>query len=132
LNHREHRFTIVERTDVIPVNAKLQHASVWLRLTWAIAPPLAIAAGCGVFIHGLYRDTPYFAVQAVAQDFISLTVVLPTVAVSAFLASRGSHRAQLVWLGALVYLVYSYVIDAFAVRFNSMFLVYVALLGCSL
>jgi hypothetical protein len=114
------------------VNAKLQHASVWLRLTWAIAPLLAIAAGCGVFIHGLYRDTPYFAVQAVAQDFISLTVVLPTVAVSAFLASRGSHRAQLVWLGALVYLVYSYVIDAFAVRFNSMFLVYVALLGCSL
>jgi hypothetical protein len=83
-------------------------------------------------MHGLYRDTPYFAAQAVAQDFISLTVVLPTVAVSAFLASRGSHRAQLVWLGALVYLVYSYVIDAFVVRFNSMFLVYVALLGYSL
>lgn len=61
-----------------------------------------------------------------------MTVVLPTIAISAFLASRGSHRAKLVWLGALVYLVYSYVIDAFVVRFNSMFLVYVALLGCSL
>lgn len=114
------------------MNAKLQHGSVWLRLTWAIAPLLAIAAGCGVFIHGLYRDAAYFAVQAVAQDFISLTVVLPTLAISAFFASRGSHRADLVWLGALVYLVYSYVIDAFVVRFNSMFLVYVALLGCSL
>jgi hypothetical protein len=64
------------------VNANLQHASIWFRLTWAIAPLLAIAAGCGVFIHELYRDTPYFAVQAVAQDFISLTVVLPTVAIS--------------------------------------------------
>lgn len=114
------------------MNANTQPASVWLWLTWAIAPLLAMAAGCGVFIHGLYRDNPYFAAQAVAQDFISLTVVLPTIAISAFLASRGSHRAKLVWFGALVYLVYSYVIDAFVVRFNSMFLVYVALLGCSL
>ena len=114
------------------MNANPQPAGAWLWLTWAIAPLLAIAAGCGIFIRGLYRDTPYFAVQAVAQDFISLTVVLPIVAISAFLASRGSHRARLVWLGALVYLVYSYVIDAFVVRFNSMFLVYVALLGCSL
>ncbi len=112
------------------MNAKPQSARVWFWLTWAIAPLLAIAAGCGIFLHGLYRDNPYFAAQAVAQDFISLTVVLPTIAISAFLASRGSHRAKLVWLGALVYLVYSY--DAFVVRFNSMFLVYVALLGCSL
>ncbi len=114
------------------MNANPQPGSVWLLLTWVIAPLLAIAARCGIFIHGLYRDTPYFAVQAVAQDFISLTVVLPTVVISAFLARRGSQRALLVWLGALVYLVYSYAIDAFVVRFNSMFLVYVALLGCSL
>jgi hypothetical protein len=114
------------------MSANVRTGGVWLRLTCAIAPLLAIAAGCGVFIHGLYRDNAYFAMQAVAQDFISLAVVLPTLSISAFLASRGSHRAQLVWLGALVYLVYSYVIDAFVVRFNSMFLVYVALLGCSL
>ena len=38
----------------------------------------------------------------------------------------------LVWLGGLFYLVYTYVVAAFDVRFNSLFLVYVALLGCSL
>jgi hypothetical protein len=112
--------------------ANLRTGNGWLWLTWAIAPLLAVASGCGVFVHGLYRDTPYFAMQAVAQDFISFTIVFPTVVISAFLASRGSRRAQLVWLGALVYLVYSYTIDAFVVRFNRMFLVYVALLGCSL
>jgi len=35
-------------------------------------------------------------------------------------------------LGILVYLVYSYTIAAFNVRFNPLFLVYVGLLGCSL
>jgi hypothetical protein len=58
--------------------------------------------------------------------------VLPILIVTAFLASRGSPHARLVWLGGLIYLVYTYVVAAFDVRFNSLFLVYVALLGCSL
>lgn len=51
---------------------------------------------------------------------------------SAILAGRGSGRAHLVWLGVLVYLIYSYIIYALSVQFNPLFLVYVALLGCSL
>jgi len=58
-------------------------------------------------------------------------VALPTLAISGFLASRGSRRARLVWLGGLIYTVYTYVGYAFSVRFNPLFLVYVALLGCS-
>jgi hypothetical protein len=105
---------------------------VWLALTSPIAVLLAIAAGSGFLERGLYRDAPFFAIQAVAQDFISWAVVLPTIIVSAWLARRGSDRGRLVWLGALVYLVYSYAIDAFVVRYNPLFLVYVALLGCAL
>jgi hypothetical protein len=41
-------------------------------------------------------------------------------------------RAHLVWLGALGYLVYTYATYALAIEFNSLFLVYVALLGLSL
>lgn len=114
------------------MNEGIRHANVWLWLTFPIAILLTIAAGGGVFISGLYRDTPYFVAQAVGQDLISLVVVLPTLIVTAFLASRGSPRARLVWLGGLVYLVYTYVVAAFDVSFNSLFLVYVALLGCSL
>jgi len=106
--------------------------NIWLWLTFPIAVLLAIAAGGGIFINDLYRDDPYFAAQAVAQDFISLAVVLPILIVTALLASRGSPRAWMVWLGVLIYLVYSYVVAAFDVKFNSLFLVYVALLGCSL
>jgi hypothetical protein len=92
---------------------------------------LAIAAGGGVFISGLYRDTPNLVAQAIGQDAITLVVALPALVIGAFLASRGSHGARLVWLGGLVYTVYTYVGYAFDVRFNPLFLVYVALLGCS-
>lgn len=114
------------------MNESIRHTNVWLWLTFPIAILLAIASAGGVFISGLYRDNPYFVAQAVGQDFISLAVVLPTLIVTAFLASRGSSRARLVWLGGLVYLVYTYVVAAFDNNFNSLFLVYVALLGCSL
>jgi hypothetical protein len=50
----------------------------------------------------------------------------------AILAGRGSERARLVWLGTLAYVLYTYVIYAFQVHFNPLFLVYVALLGLSL
>jgi hypothetical protein len=104
----------------------------WLGLTLPIAILLAMAAGGGVFIRSLYRDNPYFVAQAIGQDHVSLAEVLPTLIIAGFLARRGSPRAWIVWLGALVYLVYTYAIAAFDVQFNLLFLAYVALLGCSL
>lgn len=108
-----------------------RNADGWLWLTVPIAILLAIASGSGVFISDLYRDTPNLVAQAIGQDAITLVVAFPTLALSALLAGRGSPRARLLWLGSLIYTVYTYVGYAFAVRFNSLFLVYVALLGCS-
>lgn len=105
---------------------------VWLWITIPIILLLIVASASGLFINGLYRDTPNFAAQARGQDLISLLVVSPTLIVVALLAKKGSARAYLVWLGGLVYLIYSYLIAVFDVRFNSLFLAYVALLGCSL
>ncbi len=105
--------------------------NAWLWLTIPIAALLAMASAGGLLISGLYRGAPYFAAQAVGQDLISLAVVLPLLIISSILTRRGSGRAKLVWLGGLTYLVYTYVIAAFEVRFNPLFLVYVALLGCS-
>jgi hypothetical protein len=106
-------------------------ANGWLWLSAPIALLLAIAAGSGLFVHGLYRDTPYSVAQALGQDAITLGVALPTLVIGALLTWLGSQRARLVWLGGLVYTVYTYVGYAFDVRFNPLFLVYVALLGCS-
>jgi hypothetical protein len=105
---------------------------IWLWLTAPIAFLAAIAAGVGFFIDDFYRDAPANAAQAVGQDLITLVVALPVLVVSAILALRGSMRAHLVWLGALGYLVYTYASYALAIEFNSLFLVYVALLGLSL
>src|SRR5215213_11109688 len=89
--------------------------------------------GSELFVDDLFRgDVPTFVAQAIGQDLVTLGVALPTLVVGGVLASRGSERARLVWLGALVYLVYTYVIYAFQVHFNQLFLVYLALLGCSL
>jgi hypothetical protein len=110
----------------------LRNTNGWLWFIVPISILLAIAAGGGVFINGLYRDTPDFALQARGQDFVSLVVVLPALIIAAVFAHRGSPLARLLWLGGLVYLVYTYTVAAFDVKFNLLFLVYVALLGCSL
>lgn len=113
------------------MNKNARNADVWLWLTVPTAILLAIAAGCGVFIDGLYRDAPSLVAQAIGQDAITLMITLPALLIAAFLTSRGSQRARLIWLGGLVYVVYTYASYAFGIRFNPLFLIYIALLGCS-
>lgn len=103
-----------------------------LWLTIPIAALLALAAGSGLIIDGLYRDVPSLVAQAKGQDIVSLGIVLPVLLITAALAWHGSLRARLVWLGALAYLVYTYASFAFAIQYNPLFITYIALLGCSL
>ena len=114
-----HRF--IERRD-----------DAWLRLTLPIIGLLAIASGVGIFFKGFYRDTTYYSLMAVGQDFFSFIVVVPTLAIAALMAHRSSLRALFVWLGIVIYLTYTYAIAAFDNQFNALFLVYVALFACSL
>jgi hypothetical protein len=114
------------------MNNSIKRSNVWLWLTLPVAVLLAIAAGGGLFIPDLYRDAPSIVQQALGQDLVSLAIVLPTLIVTAVLSIRGSLGARLIWLGALVYLVYSCAVFAFYVQFNAPFLVYVALLAGSL
>lgn len=106
-------------------------SEIGLRLTVPVAILMAIAAGAGLFAPGLYRDNAGLVAQAIGQDVITLFVALPALTISAYLAGRGSQRARLIWLGLLIYTTYTYASYAFGLRFNPLFLVYVALLGCS-
>jgi hypothetical protein len=107
---------------------------VWLWLTAPIAVFLFIAAGSGIlFGRLLYTGVePKILAQGLGQDLFSLLVSLPGLVISAIYAGRGSLRGRMVWLGILGYLIYTYAFLAFNVYFNILFLVYVALLGCSL
>jgi hypothetical protein len=60
---------------------------------------------------------------------VILTVAIPTLLISLFLAARGSLRAQLVRMGALFYLLYNAVFFAFDAAFNPLFLLYTATLS---
>lgn len=112
--------------------ASAYRSKTWLWLTVPIAA-LVLAAAGGELLFDVFRgDSPYLVAQAIGQDLVTLLVALPALVIGAVLAARGSDRARLVWLGVLVYLLYTYVIYAFHIRFNPLFLVYVALLGFSL
>ncbi len=108
---------------------KISKISLWLTL--AIAVLVLIASGAGLFIKSIYaRETTFWTVQAYGQDIANL-VAAAALLIAAYFVSRGSVKAFLVWMGVLLSLIYPYVIYAFDIHFNSLFLVYVAIVGLS-
>ncbi|MET4705872.1 hypothetical protein ABIB54_003378 [Frigoribacterium sp. UYMn621] len=75
--------------------------------------------------------TAVFLAQALAQDLANLAIA-PLLLVAAVLALRGSLRAYLVWLGAVAFTFYNYVIYTFAIPFGPMFPLWVVVLGLAL
>lgn len=110
-----------------------QSTKFWLWLSLPLALFLVLATIPGAFNPDTYaQDADYFATQGIAQDYISLFVTVPVLLISFFFALKGSKRALLVWLGMLLYTLYSYILYAFFVSFNRHFLVYSATLTLSL
>ena len=78
-------------------------------------------------IYGL--ETSLFADASIAQDFVSLTVVVPLTIVLGRLARHGSVKAYVCWVGCVMFTAYSYAIYAFSVHFGPLFMPWVAVLG---
>lgn len=107
--------------------------AVWCRLSIAAAILAAVGNIVGLLdVSGVYgKETPAFVYQAVAQDAAGLALVSPTIVVLALLARRGSLGAYLMWLGALAFTTYNYVIYTFSIHVGALFLPWVAVLGLS-
>jgi hypothetical protein len=106
---------------------KISKISLWL--TPVIALLVIIASSAGLFIKSVYaRETLSWTVQAYGQDIANL-VAAAALLITLYFISKGSARAFLVWVGILLSLLYPYIIYAFDIHFNSLFLVYVALVG---
>lgn len=102
------------------------------RLAFPTALLVGIAAIGSILTPATYaRETASWAAQGLGQDWVNLVVVVPVLVVSATFAMLGSNKATLVLGGALFYTVYSFLIYAFAVHFNWLFLVYCGALGFS-
>ncbi|WP_267640394.1 hypothetical protein [Haloarchaeobius amylolyticus] len=92
----------------------------------------AVAAGVGLLVPTLYRDADPLLPQLYGQDLLTLSVAVPALALTLCLASRGSRRAYVAWLGVTGYLLYTYASYAVMTAFNPLYLVYVALFGLTL
>lgn len=92
---------------------------------------VAASAG-GLFIDDIYRDNFLVASGWYGNDWVTLILAVPAMAVSLILSKRGSRRAQLVWLGMLFYTLYNYAFYLFGAAFNSLFLLYVSLFTLSI
>jgi len=112
---------------------KPEHPRLLTCLTLAMAVTLAIAAYYGAFVPATYvRDSASMGTQGMGQDVFDLFVVVPLLLITLVFTVRGSLTAFLVLGGTVFYVLYSYVIYAFGVHFNSLFLVYCAVFGTSL
>ncbi|MDL1944698.1 hypothetical protein FBQ99_20415 [Chloroflexi bacterium CFX2] len=79
-----------------------------------------------------YWDTVSSAAQMQANDLVTLALGLPLLAISLWLALRGSLRGRLLLTGTLGFILYTYITMCFGAAYNKLFLVYVALLSLSL
>ncbi len=90
-----------------------------------IATVLAVlAAGAGLFVPGLYRDSDFLQTVWQGNDWVTLLAVVPAMVVVLLLYRKGSLKAALVWMGLLLYLFYNYAFYLFATAFNAAFLLY--------
>lgn len=105
----------------------MRRLEAWLTaLIVLIAVPVHVA---GIAVPGLYRDPAVLLPQNIATDLVTLAIAIPLLGCSLLWSVSGSLRARLLWLGALGYLAYAYGMYAVAVRWNPLFLAYVALFG---
>src|SRR5438105_2947790 len=108
---------------------RIWKTALWLSVIDALLVVLASASG--ILLKSIYaRETTSWAVQGIGQDIVNLVAVV-VLFIAAYFVNKGSVKAFLVWSGVLLYLIYAYVIYAFDIHFNSLFLVYVAILGLS-
>jgi hypothetical protein len=106
-------------------------SKIYIWFTLAIAVLVLLASGMGLLLKSIYaRETLSWTIQTYGQDIANL-VSAATLFITVFFVTKGSVKAFLVWVGVLLTLLYAYVIYAFALHFNSLFLVYVAIVGLS-
>jgi hypothetical protein len=117
-------LSLAQQGDALMHNRTRLKAAFYM--TIAIVVLATIAAGLGLFMPSVYRETAWVVPQNRGQDFVTL-LGLAALVPALIVARRGSTRGILIWLGLLGYIAYTYTGAAFAYGFNALFPVYVAL-----
>jgi len=106
--------------------------SIYL-LTMLVIPLTVWVTLMGLLVPGYYGAISVsMRAQAIGQDLVTLVFAVPVTFGALILSFRGSDRGDLLLLGQLAYLVYTYISYAVLVPFNSMWLISVIILSASL
>ena len=126
---RRHDLSVVHSRRSRP-EISLGKASYWVSAS--LAAVAATAAAFTFFAPGLLRGPAVMNGSARGTALVVLFVAVPALVLSMVVASRGSARAVIVWLGAAAYITYNSVLFLFATPFNELFLLYEGMLALSL
>jgi len=75
------------------------------------------------------KETENWRVQAMGQDFLNLGLIIPFYLYTASYMHERRWYFPLLWSGATLYFIYTYLIYCFAVHFNHLFVFYCLILG---
>jgi len=100
----------------------------WLTLATVLLA--VVAAGGGLILQNLYRDSLLIKTAWFGNDLI--TLLLMPVLLAMIYNKRRDQRKHLIWLGIILYMFYNYAFYLFGAQFNWFFLVYAALFSLSL
>jgi hypothetical protein len=85
-----------------------------------------------IYGKGLYKHmSAEVAPQGIAQDYITLFAGIPLLAISLFMARKGSLKGKYLLAGTLGYFLVTYLFYTVMGMYNEMFLAYVILMGAS-
>src|SRR5688572_30592475 len=109
-------------------------------LSIIIAILASIASAGGLLLDGLYRDNMFVTSAWKGNDLITLFLAVPILVAAMVISNRRDPKSlnktlgsvDLVWMGALNYMLYNYAFYLFGAAFNWFFLIYVALLALSI
>ncbi|WP_086824087.1 hypothetical protein [Allokutzneria sp. NRRL B-24872] len=100
-------------------------------VSWVLAAVLTASTLHGLLAEHAYRLARTVELESLAQDALTLAVV-PVLVFAGRRSRLGSARGHLLWLGLLSYVAYTYVIYAFGVPSNSVFLLYVCAMSLAI
>ncbi|HEY9489621.1 MAG TPA: hypothetical protein VIQ51_14860 [Chryseosolibacter sp.] len=103
-----------------------------LRLvTISIATLAIIGCAGGWLLPGLYRDPAFYKAAWRSNDLITL-ILAPALLIVFYHYQKGNMKANVLWLGLVLYMFYNYAFYLFGAVFNSFFILYAAICTLSL
>lgn len=85
-----------------------------------------------IYGEGIYKSDSFsMAIQAIAQDFVTILLGIPLLIISLVLYRNNSFRGKILLTGTVGYFLYTYTSYSFLAMYNHLFIVYILIMSLS-